>query len=564
MDDSNHKKKHTFSSYLENTSLSFTMSDMIVAYPHQLYNTLMIVVGAMVIIWGFRVVKRVYRMLRTRAAFLTERVINIRGMGSYLSYFEGASNTHLNSVVHTRQSKPPVTMGFAYFPCTFRSSSLHPKGSGMFELTVDMDVAVDSDVFLLSAFNSANFKTEVLKLKHHFDGSGQSLSDKLFKISEVQSNGKFNLLHKTECCQYETVTNYAPEGSTGVTFELTSEICTWLRRTAAQGDESNVYFAIVVIPRVTTKKMRKHKKRAATGADARKSGGGVLPFKIRSQTSKPGGDERDLSPSAEKSSSGKHSKLAGGDVDSPRESDFSVEDDRVHILPPSSSAVPTSTPTTTTDADDYGLDVAAVSAGVVTLSLAVRQLRGSSVAGDLRAASPAVSKKRRQSFDPKVRYEIEKENAAETSDVPPPNIMLLSVELMLFDGIGNMFNAQEIFGLGTSSSSAAVVTTDDAVGGESVINVAKEAGEQAMQAVSSMASAVADAFIGSSGSSSNRTVSDASPAAAQAAKQGSSSSATSPAPITCSNGAVVGGQYTEEECVVCMCEPKSVVLLPCR
>jgi hypothetical protein len=132
----------------------------------------------------------------------------------------------------------------------------------MYELTVDMDVAVDSDVFLLSAFNSVNFKSEVLKLKHHFDGSGQSLSDKLFKINEVQSNGKFNFLHRTDCCQHETLANYTPEGSTGVTFELTSEICTWLRRTATQGEESNVYFAIVVIPRANARSEAQHPNKA--------------------------------------------------------------------------------------------------------------------------------------------------------------------------------------------------------------------------------------------------------------------------------------------------------------
>jgi hypothetical protein len=238
-----------------------------------------------------------------------------------------------------------------------------------------------------------------------------------------------------------------------------------------------------------------------------------------------------------------------------------VDDDRVHILkPPSSDGAASSSLATTAESDYFDNDVAAVSAGVVTLSLAVRQLRGAG-AGDVRVASPVTLKKTKSRSD---NYAIKEKAVTDTLEIP--SITLLSAELMLFDSIGNMFNAQEIFGLG--SSSTATTTGDDAVAtGDYVMNAAKEVGEQAMQAVSSMASAVADAFGGGSGGSpSNRAVSDANPTAAAAAdaEQGSGAATSPAAPITCSNGAVVGGRYTEEECVVCMCEPKSVVLLPCR
>jgi uncharacterized membrane protein YgcG len=81
-----------------------------VVLPYQFSNLIFVFVTTCTLLWGMVALKRFYRMLRVRSAVLTERLIQIRGLGSFLSFFDGATRMHLDAVVHTRQSMPPVSM----------------------------------------------------------------------------------------------------------------------------------------------------------------------------------------------------------------------------------------------------------------------------------------------------------------------------------------------------------------------------------------------------------------------------------------------------------------------
>ena len=72
-----------------------------------------------------------------RAAFLSGRIVEIRGLSSYLTYFEGAITSHVNSIVHTRQSKAPVPVPIVYNPFIITQSTASLSASSLSILKFD-------------------------------------------------------------------------------------------------------------------------------------------------------------------------------------------------------------------------------------------------------------------------------------------------------------------------------------------------------------------------------------------------------------------------------------------
>lgn len=90
------------------------------ALTHAFSNTLMILVCIFVLLWFVKSMRRLYHAVNLRYYLMYDNVIEIAGLGSYLSYFDDASRAHLHAIVHTRQTKPPVQMDIAYVPLSLQ------------------------------------------------------------------------------------------------------------------------------------------------------------------------------------------------------------------------------------------------------------------------------------------------------------------------------------------------------------------------------------------------------------------------------------------------------------
>lgn len=137
--------------------------DSALTYPF--YDLIMIFVTASAIVWGLRAINRAYSMLKIRSAILTDRVIQIRGLGSYLSYFDGASKTHLNSVVHTRQTMPPVTMPKIYLSCTVDDMIIRKVNEHKFNIRLKVCTAKRSLLLILYNYRCENFVKIMHKIR---------------------------------------------------------------------------------------------------------------------------------------------------------------------------------------------------------------------------------------------------------------------------------------------------------------------------------------------------------------------------------------------------------------
>ena len=63
--------------------------------------------------------------------------MEIRGLSSYLTYFESAVPSHVNTIVHTRQSKAPVPVSIVYNPFIVTQSSAALSASSLSILKFD-------------------------------------------------------------------------------------------------------------------------------------------------------------------------------------------------------------------------------------------------------------------------------------------------------------------------------------------------------------------------------------------------------------------------------------------
>ena len=76
---------------------------MNVAMAWQYWNTVNLLTATFLLFWLMRSLRNLYRAFKVRAALITGRVVQVRGLGSYLHYLEGATPSHASHVMHTRQ-----------------------------------------------------------------------------------------------------------------------------------------------------------------------------------------------------------------------------------------------------------------------------------------------------------------------------------------------------------------------------------------------------------------------------------------------------------------------------
>lgn len=79
-------------------------------------DTVYIFVCFFLALWFLKASLRFYRMLRIRDGVLSERLIAIDGLGSFLSYFESATRAHVHAIAHTRQALPPEKIRLLFMP----------------------------------------------------------------------------------------------------------------------------------------------------------------------------------------------------------------------------------------------------------------------------------------------------------------------------------------------------------------------------------------------------------------------------------------------------------------
>ena len=99
------------------------------ALPAPMSNATMIFVFILLMFWFLKAFRRFGRSVLLRYSLLHENIVHIRGIGSYLHFFEGATRAHLQSVIQTRQSKPAVPMAMIGVPCHLHTISLVPNPS---------------------------------------------------------------------------------------------------------------------------------------------------------------------------------------------------------------------------------------------------------------------------------------------------------------------------------------------------------------------------------------------------------------------------------------------------
>lgn len=142
-----------------------------------LSNIVYIFVTFFLMFWFFKAFTRFWRALRIRHGFLTERLANIVGVGSYLSYFEGATRAHLHAVAHTRQAMPPEKMKLVYVPyIMYKTQVVLSNNKDKAYLKIQLYCPSDCTVLCMTRFNFQNFKRRITALYAKAGQAGQRAS----------------------------------------------------------------------------------------------------------------------------------------------------------------------------------------------------------------------------------------------------------------------------------------------------------------------------------------------------------------------------------------------------
>jgi hypothetical protein len=114
-----------------------------------LYNLFVIFICTILSLWIIRASKRLYRVLRVRAAILTGRLVHIWAISSSLPYFEGAIQSHIDAIVHTRQSYPPTNVKCLYIPFFVEEISINNNDNNILEFSVSITTTVPCRLWIV-------------------------------------------------------------------------------------------------------------------------------------------------------------------------------------------------------------------------------------------------------------------------------------------------------------------------------------------------------------------------------------------------------------------------------
>ena len=229
-----------------------------VVIPYQYYNLVLVFVTILVLLWGMVAIKRVYRMLRIRSAVLSDRLINIRGLGSYLTYFDGATRSHMDAVVHTRQSMPPVAMEQLNVTSVIKDIEISSDGQGDYFLKVNAVSSVSSRVIVLFDFNVRNLQQ--LMVQARTDSTGTYLSDsRIFtaitglKPAQHRLNSvMFPHFQRNEVCSFECLSEDVGPGERSLRMPLPATVSSFFRDKVAQPSTadatSKLVVAVMILP----------------------------------------------------------------------------------------------------------------------------------------------------------------------------------------------------------------------------------------------------------------------------------------------------------------------------
>ncbi len=143
-----------------------------IAMPYKAYNTICVLTATLTVLWFLRSLHKLYMAVKIRYSLANGRMVQVRGMGSYLTYFSDASPSHASYIVHTRQVEPPSSVKTLFNPFCVHSVNLtlasgqskaNKIGRDNLNFSIRMTTCIPCKVAVLVQFNAETFKRNVDK-----------------------------------------------------------------------------------------------------------------------------------------------------------------------------------------------------------------------------------------------------------------------------------------------------------------------------------------------------------------------------------------------------------------
>jgi len=251
-----------------------------VVIPYQFYNLILTFVTILALLWGMVAIKRVYRMLRVRSAVLSDRLIQIRGLGSYLTYFDGATRSHMDAVVHTRQSMPPVAMEQLNVGAVVKDIDIKSDGYGNYSLGINIESPSKSRVVVLFDYNTLNFQQLVNQARADLGGNSTS-NTKLFStltglraLPSGTTSTIFPRFQRNEVCSFECLSEDVAPGNQSVRLALTPTQVSFVQDKIVQPSTadatSKLFIAVMILPASTPRSLMSSPAHRSLGGSSRK------------------------------------------------------------------------------------------------------------------------------------------------------------------------------------------------------------------------------------------------------------------------------------------------------
>ena len=482
-------------------------SDFDVAYPSAYYNTILIIVCILLLLLFLRAFKKIYLIAKLRISVLTNRVIHIPGLSSYLYYFDSSTNSHLNAIIHTRQSKPPQEVRKIYTTNTWKACKVVKSDKG-YNIQLKFSSRTQGSLLFIPGVHSAKFKTKIEEHCRLNQQNNQDLKSSIFVsnvISDRSNVHSFPFGDVLGFGKYVAYKSFDAGDDSNIFFDLNNFN---IRTKAEDSVNDKVLCAMVILSDYPRDSFDNHSKATADdiesqSSDSRKHSDEVGFLHNNQASQGQGGSTYHSEFSLFKMPFLKYfcqqpvSDLAGsaGLDDNTKEHRFNHEFPPRHSRKETENAYYNHKSSSDVQATIYLFNVP------------------NNVWGNSKVSSSSLS-------------------SADTSNPGQPQLdafVVMPTEVILIDRMKNLFSSQEIFGL--NSVSAADPATDSSVSKNQTSNDSSENKEDIESATQNSAS--------------NGTTNGTTPQQSSVAL-------------------LEGGKLPSEECVVCLTDEKRVLLLPCR